>query len=399
MKLVPTLLGILTIVGITAGGIFLLVKFMPEATKEERQRVVVGVEVMEAKREDIDLTIYSQGLVSPVVETVATSELSGLVSKVAPNFKAGGSFTKGDVLLELDATDWLAALSLAQAEESAAKLELEMERSRKAQAERDWKELGGSREQSELARREPQMEAAEARLAAATKAVEKAEKDVARTKLVALYDGRVRSVATDIGSYATPGAQLAELYGTEAFEVRLPVSLNDFAFVDIHAPGEAVTLRTRVAGKVQEWKARILRTEGQIDRASRSVYLVAGLEAGEDGFTREDVMAPNLFVEAEVKGRTLQGVVRIPRRAFVDTGKVLVVDAENRLRFREVEVAHEAAQEIYVSSGLKDGERICVTALAAVVEGMEVRIIGGGKSEKVENEVAPEAAGEVGGAP
>lgn len=397
MKALPTFVAILLLLGVTGGGMYLLVKNMPEAAKEERKKVVVAVEVMEVKAEDVELTLYSQGLVNPVVETVATSEVAGLVSKVAPNFKAGGEFKKGDVLLEVDGTDWLAALAKAEAEESVAKLELEMERSRKEQAERDWKELGGSREQSELARREPQMEAAEARLAAATKAVEKAAKDVARTKLVALYDGRVRSVATDIGSYASPGMRLAELYGTEGYEVRLPVSLNDFAFVEVNAPGEVVTLRTRVAGKVQEWKAKILRTEGQIDRASRSVYLVAGLEGGKDGFTREDVMAPNLFVEAEVKGRTLPGVVRIPRKAFVDTDRVLVVDAEQRLRFRKVEVVHESPQEMYVSAGLDEGEKVCVTALAAVVEGMEVRVLGDEGKEK-EQEL-PAGEGGVGGEP
>ena len=192
MKPLPTFAAIFVILGLMAGGIFLLIKYMPVAQKEERKKVVVGIEVMEVKAEDVELTIESQGLVKPVVETVATSEVAGQVTVVNPKFEAGGTFKKDDILLEVDDTDYRAALAKAEAEESSAKLEFDLEMSRKAQALRDWKELGGDREQSELAKREPHVAAAEARWLAAQKAVEKAEKDVRRTKLVAQYDGRVR---------------------------------------------------------------------------------------------------------------------------------------------------------------------------------------------------------------
>ena len=62
--------------------------------------------------------------------------------------------------------------------------------------------------------------------------LEKAERDLARTKIKAPYDGRVRSTATDLGSYVTIGTPLAELFGTEILEVRLPVSQGDYGFLD-----------------------------------------------------------------------------------------------------------------------------------------------------------------------
>lgn len=53
----------------------------------------------------------------------------------------------------------------------------------------------------------------------------------------------------------------------------------------------------------------------------------------------------------------------------------MVVDSANKLRFREVSVVRADGTDLLVAEGLKDGETICVTALAAPVDGMDVRIV------------------------
>ena len=60
-------------------------------------------------------------------------------------------------------------------------------------------------------------------------------------------------------------------------------------------------------------------------------------------------------------------------RQILDSS-VLVVDAENRLRFRDVEVLRMAADDIYVSAGLTRGERVIVSSLQNTAEGMLVRL-------------------------
>jgi hypothetical protein len=53
---------------------------------------------------------------------------------------------------------------------------------------------------------------------------------------------------------------------------------------------------------------------------------------------------------------------------------VLIVDHEQRLRFRNVDILRIAHDEVFVRGGLTPGERVCVSPLEAPIEGMEVRV-------------------------
>jgi hypothetical protein len=84
-------------------------------------------------------------------------------------------------------------------------------------------------------------------------------------------------------------------------------------------------------------------------------------------------LAMGLFVTVEIEGRRLPKAAVIPRPALHENDVVWVVDEENRLRFRKVDVARVQGNEVVVEAGLKDGERVVITPLKAVTHGMAVR--------------------------
>jgi hypothetical protein len=55
-----------------------------------------------------------------------------------------------------------------------------------------------------------------------------------------------------------------------------------------------------------------------------------------------------------------------------DDNQVLVVDGDNRLRFRQVSLLRLEHDDILVSAGLEDGELVCISPLQMVVDGMRV---------------------------
>ena len=144
--------------------------------------------------------------------------------------------------------------------------------------------------------------------------------------------------------------------------------------------GPTVTLRAHFAGKTHTWTGTVVRTEGEIDPKTRMVNVVARVADpyGRGGKPDRPPLAVGLFVEAEILGRTFRGVVVLPRKTFRDGNTMLIIDSNNRLRFRSVDVLRVDGETAYVRAGLQSGERVCLTTLATVVDGMEVRPIEAG---------------------
>ncbi|MCB0294822.1 MAG: hypothetical protein KDG51_06195, partial [Calditrichaeota bacterium] len=138
-----------------------------------------------------------------------------------------------------------------------------------------------------------------------------------------------------------------------------------------------VILRARFAGQDQSWEGYLSRIEGEIDPQSRMIYLVARVEDpyGQRRKMQQVPLTVGLFVEAEIFGRQVSDVVEIPRAALRNGSQVLVVDNQERLYHREVEVIREEGDIAYLRGGLQAGEKICISPLAAVVDGMPVTIV------------------------
>ena len=380
MKIVFTILICAGLLGGAAFAVKTLALFKPEAKKVEKERIVPAVEIMEAKPVDVALKIPTQGLIEASRTTSIASEVAGKVDFVDPRFEIGGHFEKDEILITLDSADYQAAVTQAEANAADARAALAQEEARAEQAIRDWKKISPGTKPTQLAAREPQLESARARINAADDAVTKARRDLERTKIKAPFHARVKATRTELGAYLIPGAPVADLDSIDQFEVRLPLSLDDFAFIKTN-PKEGpsnVTLSARVGPRELKWEGKVTRIEGEVDRASRSVRIVAEVSPNPE----VGLLQPGLFVKAQVDGQTLKNVFRIPRSAFLDEDTVLVVTSgegdTKRITFRDLRVLRPDGTDLLVEAGLKPGENVCLTTLAAPIEGMEVQILAPG---------------------
>jgi membrane fusion protein, multidrug efflux system len=341
--------------------LFSLRKEPPRATRIEQR---TAVEVLTVALTDHPVQVLTQGFFAPVTETKAASEVAGRILAVSPLFVVGGSFQEGEVLVEIDPSDFAAAVAQAEGTVAEASLALVNEKARADQARRDWARLEPGEKPGPLVLREPHVAAATARLTAAEAALEKARRDLDRTKIRAPYPGLVRAKRADLGDYVAPGTPLADLWRSDVFEIRLPVTVAESSFIDLASGPTAV-----LSDGQREWTAPIVRTEGIVDPATRTTALIARLERPEPAPT------PGLFVKARVNGRTLAGVASIPRRALNGPDRVVIVDAAGTLRFRTVTIAWQETGTVHINGGLQSGDRVVLTALAAVVEGMPVEVL------------------------
>ncbi len=342
------------------------------------------VRVMTVAKQDLPATVKSQGAVVPRTESTLVSQVAGRVVSVSSAFAAGGFFEKGDVLMRIDDRDYALAVTGAQAQVAQAELRLKLQEEEAEVAVKEWGRIGQG-EPSDLVMKKPQIAEARAGLEASKANLEMAKLNLERTKIRAPYAGRVRNKQADVGQFVNPGSPVAMIYAVDYAEVRLPLPDEQLAFLEIpldfrgaksHKRGPAVTLKANFAGKEHAWQGYIARLEGEVDQRTRMVYAVARVENpyGASDDSMRPPLAVGMFVHAEIQGKIAEDVVLAPRAAIRNGGQLLVVDSEDRLHFREVEILRFEDANAVIQSGLEAGERICLSTLTAVVEGMPVRI-------------------------
>ena len=357
-----------------------LVKTAPAPDQFTPEESITSIRVVEVNRQRVRLEVSSQGSVMPYKESELIPEVNGRVAWMSPNLLPGGYFVKDEVLLRIDNRDHRskvarskAALNRSMAEEELARFEL-------GRMEELVKKKLTSQSSLEIVLRNHRI--AEAVLQDSKIALEQAFRDLQRTEIKAPYDGLVRSEKVDLGQYVSRGMAIASIYAAQYAEARLPVADKQLAHLDLPLGhrGELadevkpeVLLFTDYGGKHYEWIGKLVRTEAEIDSRSRMVTAVVRVN-NNNNIDQPDLPI-GLFVNARIKGRWAENVVTIPRAALRNQSKVLVVDKDNRIHYRNVNILRFENDNVIVSDGLESGEVVNISPLQTIVEDMLVNPI------------------------
>lgn len=380
MKILKTLLPIIVVFTCV------VIAFVMIITKEKPQRrkpptSITHVDAIRLELKDYPVVIQTQGTVKPRTESTLIPQVSGRIEFVATAFREGGFFEEGDLLLAIEKSDYNTALVVAEANLAKAELNYAEEEARSEQAFEDWKKLGNGNEPSALVLRQPQLADARAAVASASARRDQSERELERTQIKAPYAGRILEKRVDVGQYVTPGTILARIYAVDKAEIRLPLSDTEIAFVRLpeiyrgESSGELesvpkVILRATFGEQRHTWEGQIVRTEGAIDTKSRQLFVIAQVD---DPYGRSVANRPPLksgqFVEAEIMGDVLRDVFVIPRSTLREGREVILIDGDNKLIRREVEIVWSDSENVVVRKQLAAGEVLCMTPLPYAAEG------------------------------
>jgi RND family efflux transporter MFP subunit len=346
---------------------------------------VMLVDVIKAKSTTVQIEVKAQGTVTPRTQTTLISEVSGLITGVSPSFIAGGFFLKGDVLVRIDDRNYRADVKRAQASVATAQTLVTREAGLADYALADWERakslFQSSKAASDLALRKPQLAEAIANLDFAEAELDKRTGDLDRTVIRAPYDGLVREKRADIGQYVAAGSQLAVTFAVDIAEIRLPLPDSELPFLDLRedhltsGSGPEVILRAEIGGTENTWQGKIVRTEGVFDERSRVLYLVAQIA---DPYNRQGQMWPyplrmGTFVQATIAGRVAENIIKLPRSVLRHGNEIWIVNADNELERKKIELLRSDEGSIYVSSGINSDDLVCVTLLDNPLPGTRVR--------------------------
>ncbi|MEM7431823.1 MAG: HlyD family efflux transporter periplasmic adaptor subunit [Pseudomonadota bacterium] len=367
---------ILLVLSIFVGSIVAFMGLMAtsgEPPKFDVEEPALLVDTITLESTAASFQVRSQGTVRPRTQTELSAEISGAIVSISPKFVAGGVFQKGEVLIRIDSTDYAAAVKQAEA----------------LLVQRQIEHAGALKLKEQGYRAEAEVASASAALATAEADVVRAKRNLDRTIIRLPYEGMVLAKHADLGQFVAPGTKLGTTFATDYAEIRLPLTDQDLAFVEIPdskevtasggADGPEVTLTAVQRGKLTSWAAQIVRSEGVVDERSRVTYAVARLADPYRLHSDGTPLPIGTFVAASIDGVDAGNVVRVSRNTMVGSDRLMIVSDESTLEIRTVEVLRTDADFAYLNSAELIGERIVVSKVSVPVEGIAVRTIGDGQ--------------------
>ena len=365
---------------------FMIVKGLaaarPEPEKKEEETRLVSLYVDAAREERVRVSVVTQGEVRPKTEIDLVPQVSGRIVALSESFNAGAEFQPGDLLLKIDDTDYQLALARAEASVAQAQTELERQLATKEIKEEEWRDKRKPGETpTDFSLNLTQVAEAEAMLRSAKADLRKARLDLERTEIRVPFHGRVRDRNVGIGQFVSAGASLGSVFSIDTVEVRLP--LTDQQLVELNLPmgymaptteqAPLVQLSAALGNRQYAWEGRIKRVSAAVDRETRLIYATAEVVdpygiAADDGMP----LAVGMFVNADIGGVEGQDLIVMPRLALRNENKVYVINEENRLEIRTVDVISTSAEQVLVATGVAPGEHVVTSTLPNAVDGMEV---------------------------
>lgn len=336
----------------------------------------IAVTVAQVSRGEVEATVANTraGTIKACRRAGLSPAVGGQIAKLPA--KEGGQVRAGELLLELWNDDLQAQLRLAEQEHQSARARAEAACLQSEVADRDANRLlklqksgAVSEEQIDQAVTKAKASQAECHAAKTQTGVSSARMDViaanlARTLLIAPFDGVVAKINGELNEYVTPSPPgiatlpVIDLVDTRCFYVVAPIDEVDAPNITAGMPAR-ITLdafaNQRFAGKVRRISDFVLDREKQ----ARTIDV-------EVEFTLDKSM-PDLLAgysaDAEIILSTHKNVLRIPTLAVMEGPRVLVLDQNTeKLSLRQIKTVISNWDFTEVSEGLQEGDQV-VTSL------------------------------------
>lgn len=358
-----------------------LVAAKPQPEKKDEEVRKLSLYVDSVVSEEVRVAIRTQGEVRPKTEIELIPQVSGRIVMVSDQFSDGAEFAPNTLLVKIDDADYQVAVVRAEARVAEAQTALERELATAEIKQEEWRDGGKDQEPTDFALNVTQVNQAKAMLRAAKADLQKARLDLERTEIRVPFQGRVRTRTIGLGQIVAAGVSMGRVFSIDTVEVRLP--LTDAQLVELNLPlgfqadeetgAPEVNFNARLGSREYSWQGNIVRIDASIDERTRLIYATAEVRdpygaAVSDGMP----IAVGMFVNAEIQGVNEQKAYVMPRLALRNKDNVYVINEENELEIRTVDVLSTSEERVLVKSGVLAGDRVVTSPVPNAVDGMAV---------------------------
>ena len=418
---IPVVIGLLVL--------FILMKTRSEPTKRVRPKTARQVRVIDIKKTDLLPRTKAYGSVQPAKKWQAVPQVKGKIQWVHPHLNKGGRVSKDEIIIRIDPTEYQLSVAQAQANiqnfqaqieklniskannRALLKIEQQNLKLRQKELERQKKLVASNMAAKSVYEKEQQtyfaqqykvqsLENALNTIASDKKLLEiqllqsqlqrkSAKLQLAYTEIRTPFSGVVAKSSVEQWQYIQPGQVVAEIEAIDVVEIEVQLTDGRHLFFARRdrisqyrsAPGSrtmgevmgiSAVVRPDGGSSKAEWSGVLVRSTANIDPQTRTPSVVIQVINDPDNPAKAGppFLMKGMYCEVELTGEPQQGLVMVPNNAIHDNNTIYLLNKENRLEKRLVEVWFSQEELTVIKSGLEPGETIIVTDLIPAVDGM-----------------------------
>jgi RND family efflux transporter MFP subunit len=354
----------------------------PKASRTPPTKQAKLVEVVPLQRTNEIAVIPLMGKVIPSRQITLGPEVTGVINVIDPVVVPGGVIQKGQTLFKIDSRDYETIVKQRQGNVAQAMLSLKLESGNQAIAQQEYEMLEEVIEEqdTELLLRKPHLQQTQANFDAAQAMLEQAQLNVRRCTIKVPFNAIIEEKYIDIGGRVSPSSSLVSITGIDEYWIEVPVPENQLRWIQIprneNQTGSPVKIYNSSWKDDQFRKGNVIRLLGQLEEQARRAQLLVSVKDPlclQDNFSLPKLLIGS-YVRVHIEGIQLSDVFQIKREYLRDGEFVFIMNAENKLEIRPVEIIFRGDDIVYIKNGLAEGECLIITDLSAPVEGMDLRL-------------------------
>jgi membrane fusion protein, multidrug efflux system len=343
----------------------------PQPARGGRNAVAMSIVPEVVGKGDIGINLNGLGTVTSLATVTIRSQISGYLQKI--DFKEGDDVKKGDLLAEIDPRPFEAALAQAKGQ-------LARDEAMLKGAQVDLARYQGLAAQNAVPRQTLDTQIAlvgqdQGTVEADRAAVKSAEVNLQYCHIVSPIDGRVGLRQVDQGNYVTPGdaTGLVVITQLQPISVLFTVPEDNLPAISKRisdgAALPAAAFSRNGATKIADGTLQTF--DSQIDPTTGTIKLRAQFP------NESKALYPNQFVNVRLLLDTHKDVTTMPT-AGVQRGTpgtfVYLVNADDTVSVRKVELGVTDGDRVEVRSGLVPGDRIVVDGADKLRDGAKINV-------------------------
>lgn len=372
------------------------------------------VRIVPVLKTNVIPSIMVHGTAEPERTWNAVSEVSGRIVYINPLLRDGNILPKDTELLRIDPVDYELALVQLKAElsendikEKNTQASIAIEKRNLKLAEGDYsrkKKLRkkGAASQSSLDQAEQAVLVKNAALQnlqntlslipaqrnVLNAKVSQAQRDLDQTIIYAPYDIRIADVEIESNQYTSLGQSLfkGDVIDQVEISAQIPVGVLPALLSGLRSKQNSGDIMANSLAKLSgleasvqidlgemnvKWPATVVRMSDTIDTKTRTLGFIVSVKDPYKNIQPgiKPPLVKGMFVQIHIKGNPVNDQLVVPRTA-VRQGRVYVMNKQNRLETKKVNVLFSQNGASVIKGNLNEGDKIIISDLIPVVDGM-----------------------------